>query len=614
MLPYRADLGLNAIFQVLRSIAVALLIPIILLSLGCGGSSSTTTTAPAGPAPTFTSTAPTVSREGVLYTYNLTATTTDNSTVTFTLTTGPAGAAVSGSTLSWTPTHTEARTSNAFTIKATTSNNGTTNQSFTLTPTGNVNGTAVDHAVTGNGVVDYGEDLSSATVEALIPNGKGGYNTQKGSGDSSGNFSIANVPAGSFLLHIVRNVAGTSSNDYVLASASDIDAGTLITGRPDAVPIRTGVTIAANATLSVPPAGGDTVVWASPDARAFGYPSSAVTQPYTASFPQTGNLIDSTKGDRAFLAHYKGSSPATNVVVSSIAEDLEYTSIQETDGTTVHLPAGTMSAVTGSTTDPVIKISQFDPIFSGLTNNAAIQRNFSLVDVGYAGNYGYANGVPLIYSDLSQTAADVDLGSLSYGVVTSAGVPFFNFLDAGSRKFPFTGGNITLLVGSQIVSDVVPTTSTPLVPVLGLPRSPTIDGVDFYSSQTNSSLAPQISWGPPTLGTANYYILTIFDITGASTLQWNFFTNANGVAVPSGILQTAHTYVIQLTTILDTGATFATAPFRQGPTPAYTYTASGVITGGVAPGSTRIGAASTVQRNLVVVPGANGRLHLEQLK
>ncbi len=615
MQPYRAKVvGLVPVPHVLlRSLALGLLALALLFSLGCGGSSSTTTT-PVGPAPTFTSIAPTIAREGVLYTYDMTTTTTDNSTVTYSLTGGPTGAAISGNTLTWTPTHAQARTSNLFTVKATTSKNGTTTQSFSIVPTGYVNGTAVDHAVTGNGVVDYAEDLSASTIEALVPNGKGAYNTYKGTGTAAGTFSIANVPSGSFLLHITHPVAGTLSNDYVLTSTSDIDVGTLVTGRPDAVPIRTGVTVSTDATLSVPPAGSDTVVWASPDADAFGFPSAQVTQPYIASFPQTGHLIDSSKGDRAFLVHYKGSSPATGVVVSAIAEDIEYTSIQETDGTTLHLPAGQMTAVTGSTTDPVIKLSQFDGIFAGLTNNATVQRNFSLVDTGYAGTYGYADGVPLVYSDLGQITSDIDLGSQSYGLVTSAGVPFFRYLDAGSRKFPYGGGSITLLVGSQVISNVVPSSATPLVPVLGIPRTATVDGTDFYYNQTNTSLAPQVSWGTPSVGTASYSELTIFDITGATASQWNFFTSGNGVAVPSGILQSGHTYVFELTSVNDTGSVFATAPFRHGTSPIFTYAASGVITGGVPPVSTKMNAASPGKRNLRVVPDADGRLRLQQVK
>ena len=593
-----------------RSLAILFLIPIVLFS-GCGGSSSTPVTV-TGPAPTFTSVAPTIAREGVLYTYDMTATTTDNSTVTYSLTGGPTGTAISGSELSWTPTHAEARTANLFTVKATTSNGGTSTQSFTLTPTGFVNGTAVDHAVTGTGIVDFTEDLGASTVEALVPNGKGGFNSFRGTGNSSGDLNIANVPSGYFWLHVMQPVGGTISNNYIWTNASDIDLGTLVTGRPNAAPIHSGVTVATNVGLAVSPKNGDSILWQSPDAGASGAPSGAVTNPYIASFAQTGNLIDSSQGDRAFLVHYTSSAPVANVSLRSIAEDIEYSSLQETDGSTVHL-TGNMTAVSGSTTDPVLKLSQFDGIWAGLNNNPNVQRYFDLVDSGYDGTYGYANGVSLIHADMTQTNADIDLGSLTFGVVTSSGIPFYNFIDTATRKFPFNGGTITLLAGSEILSKTLPTSASPIVPLLGLPASPTIDGQSFYYDQTNTSLAPQISWGVPSIGSATYYELILFDITGAQPVQSNFFTNGSGAAIPAGILQTGHTYVLQLVTALDSGMTFSTAPFRHGTSPTFAFSPSGEVTGGVPPGSTKRNSVRGATHDWQLVAGRDGRLHLQEV-
>ncbi len=609
MQSYRVKMAWLSILS--RSLAILFLVSAFLFSFGCG-SSSTTTTTPAGPAPTFTSVAPTIAREGVLYTYNLTATTTDNSTVTFALTSGPTGATISGGTLSWTPTHAESRIANGFTITATTSKDGTATQTFTLTPTGYVNGTAVDHTVTGTGIADHAEDLSGSTVEALVPNGKGGFNSFKGTSDASGDLSIANVPTGYFWLHVMQPVGGAVSNNYIWTNASDIDLGTLVTGRANAVPIRTGVTVSTNVGLTVSPTSGDTIGFQSPDAGASASPTGTVTNPYIASFPQTGNLIDGSQGDRAFLVHYTHSAPAANVTVHSIAEDIEYTNLQETDGSTVHL-TGNMTAVSGSTTDPVINLGLFDTLWAGLNNNPSVQRSFDVVDSGYDGTYGYANGVNLIHSDLSQTNANVDLGSLSFGVVTSGGVPFYNFIDTAPRKFPFPGGTITLLAGSEIISKTLPTSATPIIPILNLPQSPTIDGQNFYYNQTNTSLAPQVSWGPPTIGTATYYELILFDVTSAQPVQYNFYTNGSGAAIPAGILQTGHTYVLQLIAAYDSAMSFSSAPFRHGTAPAFTFAPSGEVTGGVPPGSTTRNSANSTTHSWQLVLGRDERLHLQQV-
>ena len=308
---------------------------------GCGGGSS-----PAPPAlpPTFTSTPPTTAQEGVAFNYAIVATDPAGGSVSFALTSGPTGAAITGSTLSWTPTHAESRVSDAFKITATSSSNGTAVQNFTITPNGTINGTSIDHAVTTGGTLDVKEDLSAATIEVLFPNGSGGYTTLRGSGDSSGNFSIPNVPVGSFWLHLPRIVYGFSNNDYLWTDASDIDAGGLVAGRPDAVIITSNFTVNAN-NITVTPGSDDVVVWNSPDVRANGLPvyDAAVANPFSATFFQFGGLIDSSKGDHAYLLHYQNVAPG----IEAIVEDITYSSITETAGSPLTI-TGSMSPVSKS--------------------------------------------------------------------------------------------------------------------------------------------------------------------------------------------------------------------------------------------------------------------------
>ena len=575
MPPYRASVvGPTAFFSVLRFVAVVLLAVMVLFSLGCGGGSSSTTTTTTGVAPTFSSTAPTVVSEGILYTYNITTTTTDGSTVTYKLTTGPTGATISGSTLSWTPTHAESRTSNSFEITATTSNNGTANQSFTLTPTGNINGTVVDHAVTTGGIVDVNENLAGQSIAILFPNGTGGYNTLKGSGDSSGNIVVPNVGAGSFFLHIPRIVDGVTTDTYIWTNASDIDAGGLILGRPNAVP-GTGVSVHASG-IAATAGASDTVQWNSPDARAYGNPGVGVTNPYSASFAQTGNLIDSTQGDRAYLLHYKDLGKN----VSAILEDVPYTNITESNNTTVNV-GGSMAAVSGSTTDPVIKLTQFDPLYSGLTNNSTVSKIFAAYDTAYKGDEGLLPAVNLITADLSTLTADTDLGSINYGIVTPSGSAYYEFSDNGTRAYTVNSTNFQFSAGASVISNTMPTSSTAIVPLIGVPLSPLVNGGDFFTNQTTTTTTPQISWRGPSLGTATSYLLQIVDVSDSFTTTpqtINFYTTANSVTVPSGVLVAGKTYVFVLTAAND--ASTQSAPYRVAAQSSYAYEASGLITVG----------------------------------
>jgi hypothetical protein len=99
--------------------AVRLFVPGFVFSWivsGCGSGSSPS----APPAnPVFTSVPVTTDDEATLYSYQPAATSPDGSTVSFSLAQSPEGASVSGSTISWTPTHAQSRNANQFSVTAT---------------------------------------------------------------------------------------------------------------------------------------------------------------------------------------------------------------------------------------------------------------------------------------------------------------------------------------------------------------------------------------------------------------------------------------------------------------------------------------------------------------
>jgi hypothetical protein len=609
--------GPSALIRASRLVALTVVTFLIVFSMACGhGSTPITTT---GPAPTFTSTATKIAQEGNGYIYTISSTTTDGSTVTYTLTTGPTGAAISGNTLSWTPTHAQSRVSNNFTITATTSAKGTATQTFSITPNGNVNGSGVDHAIAGGTLVNYLQDFTSATIEVLIPDKKGGYFHLHGAGDSAGFFTIPNVPVGSYLLHVPRKDNGVVSDDYIWSDASDIDVGQLLLGRPDAVQ-GTGVTIAAQSVgLAVAPTGSDSIRWVSPDARASGSPSGAPTNPYSASFPQTGGLIDSSKGDIGYLLHYTTSGGITREV-----ESVNIPSLTETNGGTVSLP-GSMTAVSGSTTDPVVKISAFDAINAAVVGvDVPTTKSFTMFDAGYAGTEGFpptalyaqndAAPIQLINIPMNSITTDTDFSSIPYGMVSSKGVPFVQLVDLSSRSFNIGGSHYTFQNDGQItISNTIPSASNSTAPVLGEPVNVTVDGKNFFTNQGSISLAPQVSWGPPSVGTPTSYELTVINpaTLGSATPDVHYFyTSANGVAIPSGILQPNTSYVFILQAMLYQTNTFSTAPFRIGTNGAWTSEVSGILTTTSGAATIRHQAATTpaAPRNVLVSPGANGKL------
>ncbi|HSZ61561.1 MAG TPA: hypothetical protein VK828_07170 [Terriglobales bacterium] len=162
--------------------------------VGCGSSSHS-----APQSPVFTSTPITAASQGMSYAYSLTATDPSGGTVTFSLTTGPAGATLSGSNISWIPTAAESRVSNNFTANATSSSGGSAAQSWTVTPTGTVTINWVNTDWMPAGPVQTPAP-PNFIPSALVPQPDGSLELISGALVSPGIFSINQVPGGYYWL------------------------------------------------------------------------------------------------------------------------------------------------------------------------------------------------------------------------------------------------------------------------------------------------------------------------------------------------------------------------------------------------------------------------------
>src|SRR3979490_797359 len=88
------------------------------------------------PGPLFTTTPGTQASEGVAYTYQIAATDPGGTAVSFALTTAPAGAALSGNTITWTPTTAQSPVANNLRDPAPAAAGDVSTQSWAVTPGG----------------------------------------------------------------------------------------------------------------------------------------------------------------------------------------------------------------------------------------------------------------------------------------------------------------------------------------------------------------------------------------------------------------------------------------------------------------------------------------------
>jgi putative Ig domain-containing protein len=178
---------------------------VFVVLVGCGGGANMTVP-PSNPV--FSSVPEMVASEGTPYSYQLVATSPDNSAVTFALATGPAGATLSGNTVSWTPTHAESRTPNAFSVTASNASGGSASQAWSLTPSGTIQIKAVTTYWTPTGTVDVPRVWLAGLPypAALVPQNDGSLIRLQGAANADGTFSIPDVPGSFYWLQLSPSV------------------------------------------------------------------------------------------------------------------------------------------------------------------------------------------------------------------------------------------------------------------------------------------------------------------------------------------------------------------------------------------------------------------------
>lgn len=545
-----------------------------------------TVTVLAAPNPVFTSTAPTAAVQGTAYAYNLTATDPANTAIAFSLTSSPAGASIAGNTLTWTPTAAQSRTSNSFAITATTAAGGRATQTFTVTPAGTVLGTKINTTISDAGEGSMPVDLSAAPIIAYIPDGTGNFTTLTGAGDSSGNFHVDGVPAGSYLLKV--------GSDYLWTSKTVTDFGKYVGGRPD---ITTATSSSTSLQLSLTNASpwdpADYVEWYSTNTNGIYVltfnPGTGSTT-YSGSTSWRGRpLVDASKGDQVYISqlHSMASSvaPYTLNTLTRLSGPL---SLTFTDGATNTVTDSFNDVGTGSSVRLNVQGSAFAAIGAAANPKAYIDsNNISLTGQPNATKYGWLGGVEYVtyIGDQGNITTDIDFGDVAFGnpfptwnqvVDYSIGV-WMDYKVPGSSSMTTTAFDIL-----STTTATLPTASAPLKPLIGQVGSPLINGADFFSDQTGIGLTPTLTWIPPSLGTPTGYrvVVSMLQPTQAfATTMGVLYTTDTSLTLPPGLLLSGRYYCIRITALYREGIDMTVSPNRI-PVP---NAAAPVISGMVTP-------------------------------
>jgi hypothetical protein len=446
-----------------------------------------------------------------------------------------------------------------------------------LPATRTVTGTRIGHYT--NGAVPV--DLSATTIAAYIPSGSG-YTVITGTGTSSGTFTIANVPTGFYWLQFGAN--------YLWTSNSTVNADFYASYRSDVVMADYSTTFftfdLANLNSWQSTDGFETV---STHNNSFDFFFGTVGETtFTGTFNYFGNLSDASKGDQYYIEQLitqnVGGYPFT-----ALGRYLAPPKFTQANGSDTAI-SGTLLTIP-QTHSFEANINGADLLAQALAANPSATLYVS--DLGldvYPGSFahGQTTSTPdlIIYGGAPTISTNGDLGPVAYGNPYPASkwplYVFYSYLAQTNYTAPGATNSTFLLTGAFGSTTNLPTTASPIKPLVGVAQSPTINGKSFFTNHGGVGLTPLLKWSAPAVGKATYYRVTVYQLSdvGGNTIAAGIATLGTQQAsfrVPTGLLTSGQAYVFDVTAAYVPGLNFAKNPYFGGPTAASADIISGVM-------------------------------------
>jgi hypothetical protein len=563
-------------------------------------------------APTFTSIPGTAAAEGTVYAYQIAATDPTGGAVSFALASGPAGATVSGNTLTWTPTPEESRTADSFRITATTAEGGTASQAWSVTPVGTVRISRVDTFWSVDGSITLPFDWTKspwavAEVAALVPQADGTFQKLTGTGSSDGTFAIPNVPSGYYWLRI-------SPDATYWTSTSNFDFGGNIVG-PKKFSVTPGV---QRTTIDLSVSGLDP--WATGDLLDFvpnsplGFAAAGPIPPGATSGTVGQSLmsnIDFSAITSAQLMQYEplqiGSLSALSLGAEGAVSNLSIS-----NGATNNI-SGTLSASPKSSLNLNIQGSAWATLFNNAAPGAVTPYDTAF---GMTAQFYYTGGLPrpgplfggggaatlfgttfapgpfvllggglplpgcsdiIFVTDSSilpimaqpPILTDQNLGAFQYGdPFPQSWIRPFEYCQRGLVRItePGTSTPITFVL-TDGQHTAAPT--GPVTPIMGTVQNPMINGQSLFTANTLSTNVVNLSWTAPNsqVAPAGYVVQLFVRMTlPGGTAGFGTFgriTTAKTSATLPYPLAAGQGFFVTISAEADGHANFETSPMRS---------------------------------------------------
>jgi len=361
-----------------------------------------------------------------------------------------------------------------------------------------VSGVGVLHYLTDQGEVAVPQDYSAATIEALVPDGAGGFTAIDGTGRADGTFAIPGVPSGPYYLRVPDPAGAVPA--FLVTDASTVDLGGYVVGRPDAAGPASPTDQELQLDGPAPWHGGDLLEWYSSNASAYlfgmaaiataGAPTPGATSAdltVRLDLPQRARLVQASRGDTVYVsqlsARASGTMPYQALIGAVRVDDAE-----EVEGLGASPPvAGTLTAPPDAAPLHVDwHRTEFRALFP-----AGASPGGSLGITAEPGAYAHepANrGEPDLAIVVDNGAGgDVDLPDLTYGDPYPASwdrvieVRYGTGTGVAPDAYYYDRRQLSSVAADPVVA-----------PLIGPPTALAVDG-------------DHVSWGPPALGAADRY-------------------------------------------------------------------------------------------------------------
>jgi hypothetical protein len=574
--------------------ALSLLVIVVLSSylIACGSGSHST---PQNPI--FTSTPVTAASQGASYMYQLAATDPSGGTVTFSLSAAPAGAALSGASITWGPTAAQSRVPNSFTAKATTSSGGSATQSWTVTPTGTVTVNWVNTDWTPAGPVQT-PGHSNFVPAALVPQPDGSLELLSGTLASPGVYLIEQVPGGYYWL-----IQGAPSGISIPPTAfwtnsSAFDLGRDIVGSPTGL-LGGSETTTFNFNLSgLDPLSTPNVVGFITDNLDF-EPIFIDQQPGETTLTAdavVNSFFDWATVNTAFLAQYEPVSLGSlnNLV---LGPELTLTNLALTSGTTNTIN-GALTASPQASVNLSIPGSQWADLFQNVAPGATtpvgswfsiepepfvigVNAKPQILGVPFgsrpymvqpnspfgipSSENGCANQ-PFFFDDASEPAilTDQNFGMLQYGdPFPSNWTREIEFCQ--TVTVPFQAGSLTFPIPINFGMAVAPSNSA-LAPLAGPVLNPTINGSNLFTTTSLNNTVVTLNWSASS-GTSPYgytvFVFQVIPVPQGLELETTGIYSTAQTSMTMPPLAAGNTYIFLIVTQVDGIANMQTSPYRS---------------------------------------------------